>query len=110
VHDGEIEVQLSAFEKVGAVHGEVRAPLSSVVGAHVVDDAWHELRGIRAPGTGVPGEIMLGTCRGSFGKDFAAVYRHKPAVVVELEGQEFQRLIVTTADPEATVRELGFCV
>jgi len=108
VHDGEVEVHLSALEKVGALHGEVRVPLSAVVGAHAVDNPWPELRGIRAPGTGLPGEIMLGTCRGSFGKDFAAVYRHKPAVVVELQGEEYQRLIVTAEDPEATLRELGY--
>ena len=54
------------------------------------DDAWAraqvvgELRGLRAPGTGIPGVIALGTWRSKGAKDFAAVYRGGPAVVVEL--------------------------
>ena len=60
-----------------------------------VDDPWSELRGIRAPGTGVPDVIAVGTRRGNFGKDFAAVHGKGPAVVVELEGADYERLVVT---------------
>jgi hypothetical protein len=63
-----------------------------------VDDAWPELRGFRAPGTGLPDVIAVGTGRGSFGKDFAAVHGTGPAVVVELAGAEFHRLVVTSDD------------
>jgi hypothetical protein len=108
VENGEVEVYLSMLERVGALHGEIRVPLSSVRAARVVQDAWPELRGIRAPGTGLPGQIMLGTCRGSFGKDFCAVYKHRPAIIVDLEGEEYQRLIVTQDDPWVTIGVLGF--
>ena len=64
-----------------------------------VDDPWSELRGMRAPGTGLPGVVAVGTRRGSFGKDFAAVHGKGPAVVVEFAGQEFQRWILTVDDP-----------
>ena len=64
----------------------------------VVDDAWPELRGMCAPGTGLPNVIAVGTRRGGFGKDFAAVHGKGPAVVVELAGCEFERLIVTSED------------
>ena len=43
---------------------------------------------MRAPGTGWPGVIAVGTRRGSFGKDFAAVHGKGPAVVVELAGTD----------------------
>jgi hypothetical protein len=108
VDNGAVEVHLSALEKAGALHGTVRVPLGSVKAVRVVEDAWPELRGIRAPGTGLPGEIMLGTCRGSFGKDFCAVYRHRPAVILDLQGEEYQRLIVTQDDPQAAAGALGF--
>ena len=67
--------------------------LEAVTGLRTVPDAWPELRGIRAPGTGVPGAIAVGTRRGGFGKDFVVVHRKGPAVVVELEGEEFERLV-----------------
>jgi hypothetical protein len=108
VQADEVEVHMSPLEQAGALRGPVRVPLSAVTGARVVDDAWPELRGIRAPGTGVPGHIMLGTCRGDFGQDFCAVHGHAPTVIVELQGAEFARLVVTQDDPQAALHELGY--
>jgi hypothetical protein len=53
---------------------------------------------MRAPGTGLPEVIAVGTRRGGFGKDFAAVHGRGPAVVVELDNCEFERLVVTMDD------------
>ncbi len=72
--------------------------LRAVTSVRVVDDAWPELRGMRAPGTGLPNVIAVGTRRGGFGKDFAAVHGKGPAVVVELEASDFDRLVVTSDD------------
>ena len=79
----------------------------AVTAVRVVGDAWPELRGIRAPGTGVPEVIAVGTRRGGFGKDFAAVHGKGPAVVVELEGAEYGRLIVTSDDAAAVAAAIG---
>jgi hypothetical protein len=98
VDGDELVVSLHTAEELGAVHGPVRVPLAAVRSVRAVDDAWAELRGVRAPGTGIPSVIALGTLRGSFGKDFVAVYRHRPGVVVELVGAEFSRLVITDDD------------
>ena len=108
IEGDEVVVHLSPMEKVGAVHGEPRAPLASVTGARAVADAWTELRGMRSPGTGFPGEMMLGTTRGQFGRDFCAVSKHQGGVVVEMEGQEFKRFLVSTDSSEQVVAALGF--
>ena len=42
---------------------------------------------IRGPGTGLPNVIAVGTRRGGFGKDFAAVHGKGPAIVVDLVGR-----------------------
>ena len=99
-------VALSDLEKVGALRGDVRVPLSAVRVVRVADDPRPELRGMRAPGTGIPGVIALGSRRGE-GHDFGAVYHNRPAVVVELEGTSYDRLVVSIDDPEhvaATIR------
>ena len=106
VRDSELVVQLSALEKLGALHADVRVPLSHVVWARVVEQPWSVLRGWRCPGTGIPGVIMLGTKRGSFGADFAAVYKNRPAVAVELRDADFCRLIVCVDDPAAVAQSL----
>jgi hypothetical protein len=86
----ELVVRLSPLEKLGALHGDVRVSLALVKRAWVTTTPWRELRGYRAPGTGIPWVIMLGTTRGSFGKDFCAAYGKKPGLIVELEGAEFR--------------------
>ncbi len=100
--DGDdLVLHLGALEKAEGLHGDIRVPLAAVTAVRVVDDPWPELRGLRAPGTGLPQVIAVGTRRGGFGKDFAAVHGTGPAVVVELAGAEFGRLVVTSDDAAA---------
>ena len=101
VEGDELVLHLQAIEKAEGVHGDIRVPLSAVTAVRSVDDPWPELRGVRAPGTGLPNVIAVGTRRGDFGKDFAAVHGKGPAVVVELEGARFSRLVVTADDAAA---------
>jgi len=93
----DIHVRLSRWEHLGALHRDLSAPLSAVRSIDEQDDLWKLIRGMRAPGTAWPGAIMLGTTRYRGGKDFCAVYRHRPGVVVTLEGQEFARWLLTDA-------------
>jgi hypothetical protein len=65
------------------------------------------LRGVRAPGTGIPGVISLGTRRATGVRDFAAVYRNRPALVIDLDGAGFNRLIVSVDDPAAVAASLA---
>jgi len=105
--DGDqLVLAMSTLEHAEGFHGNIRVPRASVTAIRAVDDPWPELRGIRAPGTGIPGTIAVGTRRGTFGKDFAAVHGKGPAVVVELEGPEFSRLVVTVDDPAAVIAGL----
>ena len=98
-----LSLAMSRVEHLEGFRGDLRAPLDSVTSVRAADDPWSELRGMRAPGTGLPGVIAVGTRRGSFGKDFAAVHGKGPAVVVEFAGQEFQRWVLTVDDPTAVV-------
>jgi hypothetical protein len=98
----DLVLHLRAAETADGFHRDIRVPLAAVTAVRVVDTAWDgELRGLRAPGTGLPSVIAVGTRRGGFGKDFAAVHGKGPAVVVELEGAEYGRLVLTADDAEA---------
>jgi hypothetical protein len=96
--NGELVVHLSGLEQMGAMRSGVRVPLASITAVRVSDHPWSELRGIRAPGTGSPGVISLGRRRGRGTTDFAAVYGRGPAVVVDLQGVSFDRLVVSASD------------
>lgn len=106
VDGSDLVVKMSEVETFEALHRDIRVRLSMVRAVRVVDDAWPELRGIRAPGTGIPGVIAVGTRRGSFGKDFAVVHGRDPAVVIELAGAEYSRIVVTTPDAEGVAAQI----
>ena len=106
VEGTDIVVKLSSLEKLGALRGNFRVPRSALREARVSENPWSELRGIRAPGTGFPGVIALGTRRGGGGRDFTAVYRRRPAVVLELEGAVFDRLVLSVDHPDEVVARL----
>lgn len=103
----DLVLHMRTVEKAEGFHRDIRLPLGAVTAVQVVDSVWNgALRGWRAPGTGVPNVIAVGTRRGGFGKDFAAVHGTGPAVVVDLEGVDFARLIVTADDAAAMAAPL----
>ncbi len=97
--DGDhLVLKLGPLEKLAALHGDVRVPLEQVRAIRKVDP-WRSLRGLRAPGTGIPYVLAYGTFRSRKGKDFAAVKGRGAAVLVELECRKpFKRLLVSAAD------------
>ena len=105
VIDGpDLVVQLSSLEKLGAVHGDVRVPLSTVRSAEIEPHPWATLRGVKAAGTGIPGVVVLGTRHFLHGKDFTALRGGRPAVRVDLSEQSpFARLLVSVSDPDTTL-------
>ncbi|HEY2440544.1 MAG TPA: hypothetical protein VGI07_09950 [Solirubrobacteraceae bacterium] len=98
-------ITLTALERVAAMKREVRVPLDAVRGVCADPDPWSALRGMRVEGTGIPGVAVYGVRRMTGGRpDFAALHGRGPAVRVELAaGARYRRLLVTVADPDATV-------
>ena len=98
--NGELVLRLSRREKLGALHGDLRVPLSAVERVSVSPAPFRELKGMRAPGAGLPGVIALGTWRYPGGKDLVALYRRKPGVIVELRDARYRRLLVSADDAD----------
>jgi hypothetical protein len=95
-----VRLNLSILEILGAFHGSPEVSLSEVESIELVDNPWvrEVLKGVRAPGTGIPFVVMLGTMRYLQGKDFVAIYRRKPAAIVTLRSGEFKRWIFEIKD------------
>jgi len=106
VSDDMVTVSLSVAEKIEAVHGDVSVPRAAVLSARVVPDGMEEVHGLKMPGTGLPGVIMVGTWRDGQTVTFAVCHGRQPAVVVDLADQVYDRLVVTVEDPEAAVTAL----
>lgn len=97
--DGYLVLKLSFMEKLGSFHSSIRIPKSELKSVGEMQNPWERsngMKGIRAPGTGIPWVIILGTLRYKGGKDFAAVYGRGPAKVYEFKSGPFKRWIVST--------------
>ena len=75
IEGDELILQLSFWEKMGALHTSPRAARSALTSVESVEQLWRSdvLRGIRAPGTVFPYVVLLGTLRGRRYKDFVAM-------------------------------------
>jgi len=100
----ELVLRLSAAEKAEAVHGDLRVPLSSIIGVEVIDDA-HSWTGTDAGfkvGMRLPGVAAVASVSGHGERVFVAVHRHTPrGVRVRLQGALWDEWIVGCADPES---------
>ena len=95
--NGELILQLSWREKIFALHGNPRVKVSDLISNTESDTPWTKevLRGVRAPGTGIPYVVLLGTMRFKGGKDFTAIYKRGPVRIYEFGAGEFKRWIVS---------------
>ncbi|MEV8267847.1 hypothetical protein [Microbacterium sp. NPDC076911] len=93
-----LEVVLSGAERLMAFYkGNVAIERSTIVKVQLIDDAWMWLRGVPSPGTHLRGVVAMGTWHSTTADDFVVVRRHRPGVVIDLEGHpEFQRVVLTT--------------
>lgn len=108
VEDGELHLRLSLGEKAAGVHGDLRAPLSSVRSVEVLDDAHGPVDHGFKIGERVPGMVEVGTVLSSGEKIFAAVHHNTPrGVRVVLDGSSYAEWVVGCADPESVVAQLG---
>lgn len=100
IKDSRVQLRLSILEILGAFHLSPTVDIDQIESVEVIDNPWvrEVLKGVRAPGTGIPFVVMLGTMRYLKGKDFVAIYRRKPSAIVTLKSGEFKRWILQIAD------------
>ena len=113
IADGRIRYRLSWLEKLGAFGRDPQARLSNLTSVAFHAHPWTRevLRGVRAPGTGFPFLIMLGTMRYWSGKDFCVVYRRRPVLVLEFKDEKFNRWVIpATEGNRALLRAQGFAL
>lgn len=94
--EDELRIELSRWERIGALSGDVIVPTTAIVDVERVAPARSAIRGMRAPGTGWPGRIALGHWRKRGVHDFVAAYRDDPGYVISLRDHDFDRVVVST--------------
>jgi len=104
----ELILQLSFWEKLGALNSSPRTSLDSIEKIEFIDQLWGSstLRGVRAPGTALPYVVLLGTLRGRGYKDFVAMVGRGEGVVITLKSGPFARWIFTLEQPKSDISAL----
>ena len=105
--DGLLIVRVMGWDKVWSLKSHLDIPLQHVVGAHAAPD---HVRGIRAPGTYIPGVITAGTFHVDGDKVFWDVHNPAKAMAIDLRHDRYAKLIVEVSDPAATIAEINIAV
>ena len=109
VDGDELILELSFWERVGALHSSLRVSKSAVTKIEFIDNLWSSevLRGVRAPGTGIPYKVLLGTMRGRNYRDFTAIKGRGAGVEICLNEGPFERWIFTLRQPKSELKHLS---
>jgi hypothetical protein len=108
-HD-QIHLILTAAEKLEGAHSDLKAPITTISGVEVLEDA-HREAGFRAGikiGTRLPGIVEVGRVVGLHAQRFVAVHHDTPrGVRIGFDGASgFDEWIVGCEDPEALTARL----
>lgn len=97
VHSDRLEIHLTPAERTLALRrNDIVVQRENIRSVAITDDPWTWIRGIRAPGNGLPLVMAIGTWKFHGGKDFLAIKRKRQAVVIDLVDEEFARVILST--------------
>jgi hypothetical protein len=101
---------LTPIEKLGAFGNSPTASVANLASFFREENPLtvKTLRGIRAPGTGFPYVIMLGTLWHRKGRDFCVVYKRRPVLILEFENEKYKRWVIPATEAnEKVLEELG---
>lgn len=107
IDDDTVTVELTMLEKAEGAHGNLRIPRSAIAAFWAAPDGLAEVPGLKLIGAGMSGVIKVGTFVGEGKRTFAVCHGTGPAVVLELTGQRYDRVVVTVANPQETISGLG---
>ena len=99
-----LAVEPKGWDKLWALKNRIEVPLDHVT--NVREGAGESARGIRAPGTAVPGVIIAGTYYDNGKPIFWNVHDSRKAIAIDLRDERFARLVVEVADPAETINTI----
>ncbi|TKJ22398.1 hypothetical protein [Blastococcus sp. CCUG 61487] len=102
-----LRVRLTRAEKVFGLLRDLEVPRSAITAVEAVPAGLDALRGLRAPGLGLPGLRSIGTWRRPGEKAYVSVRRNQPAIRVSLTGERYDTLLLGTDDAAALAEELA---
>lgn len=104
VSDGTLVVDVQGWDKLWALKSRLEIPLEHISGVRTASN--ERAKGIRLPGTHLPGVITAGTFLQEGNWVFWDVHDPAKAIAIDLHDEHFSTVIVEVADPEASIRDI----
>lgn len=98
-----LHVEMEGLDRLWALKSRISVPMSKVRGATIDPGFVAERKGLRGPGANVRRLLTAGTFRVDGQRVFWDVHSGDNAVVIELTGADYGRLVLDVEDPRATV-------
>ena len=107
IQNGRVRFHVEGWDRLWALKSELEIPLEHIDGVRADPEPargwWH---GFRLPGTEIPGLITAGTFYQSDGAVFFDVHDPERTIVLDLNHEQYKRLVIEVEDPSATVTQL----
>src|SRR5437588_286116 len=102
--DNKLVIEVQGWNKLWALKRRLEIQLEHISGVRLAED--ERVRGIRAPGTYIPGVISTGTFHLIGKKVFWDVHHPARAIAIDLHDERYTTLVLEVADSEATICEI----
>lgn len=107
IEGGRVRFEVEGWDKLWAFKSQIEIPIGHIRGARIDPEPargwWH---GLRLPGTSLPGVITAGTYYQADGAVFFDVHDPDRTVVVELDNEQYRRLVIEVENPIDVVARL----
>lgn len=104
IKDNKLVVTPLGINKITSLKQKLEIPLNNVLGASVDEGILNENKGIKAPGTELPGYYWVGDFTKDGEKSFFNIKKGNPPVVIQLKNEKYSRLILGVDNPEEIVK------
>ncbi len=104
--DNNFVFEVKGMHKLWAFKNQLTIPADHILNAHQDIESIKQSKGWRMPGTYVPGIITAGTYIKDNDMIFWDVCNKENSIIVELQDEEYKKLIIEVEAPEASVAML----
>ena len=102
--DGKLIIEVQGWDKLWSLQSRLEIPLDHISGVSTA--AEDQVRGIRLPGTYIPGVITAGTFLQEGRWVFWDVHDPEKAIAIDLHDERFSALIIEVVDPVTSIRDI----
>ena len=107
IQNAQAVFDVQGLHKLWSFKSKLEVPLAHIRHARADPEIARKIwKGLRLPGTHVPGLIAAGTYYSGGKRSFWDVRHPERAIVVELTGEGYDELIIEVEDPSAEVKRL----